>query len=117
MILCGLLAITAFKTVGVYAVYYLLCGSKAASVALLHEIEFSILREKLLRRKRSNEGKVEGVRYAVRRYQRCPILMQLSICMHADVMIEAEFLRVVLKSTSNWLFMVTPGSHIWSLDT
>ena len=117
MILGGLLVIITITTVAVYAVYALLGGLKVASIALLDEIELDIICEGFVRRKGLNNGRNMGsVRYVARRQRRCPIRMKLSIFMHADVGMEAEFLRVVFESTINWLFMVTAGSHIWLLD-
>ena len=116
IILAGLISISIITTIAVYAVYALLGSWKSASVALLDEIELDIIREGFHRRKGVRDGTLESVRYAARRYQRCPVRLQLSIFMHADVGMEAEFLRTVLESTINWLFMITSTSHIWLLE-
>ena len=117
MILAGWISISIITTIAVYAVYALLGSCKAASVALLEEIELDIMRDGFRRRKGLSDGTLESVRYVARRYQRCLIRAQLSIFMHADVGMEVEFVRIVLESTINWLFMVTSASHIWLLET
>ena len=117
MIFAGLISISTVTTVAVYAVYALFGSWMAASVALLDEIELDIMRERFRGRKCLSDGKFESVRYAARRHRRCPIRVQLSIFMHADVEKEAEFVRIVLENTINWLFMVTSASLIWLLET